>query len=172
MDQETARKRLATLAAQIDDGLDSLARVVRQVEKAAQTGDDFGRAGSTAFYLDRFYTAAEDLLLRIALELNGGGPAGEDWHKQLLSQMEKDIPGLRPAVIGHETRCLLDDLRRFRHRVRHAYDEELEWAKMERLLETVTTAQKALISDLEEFKRFLAQLIAGMSSSGPYKQAP
>ena len=113
-------------------------------------------------FIDAGRTAAKELLLRIALEMNGGAPAGDDWHTKPLSQMAKAVPKLRSAVIGRETRGLLDELRRFRHRIRQAYDEELDWAKMEPLLATVTSAHTSLIHDLEEFTHFLTQLVEGL----------
>lgn len=49
--------------------------------------------------------------------------------------MALDIPGIRPALLPAELRDPLDVLRRFRHRVRHAYGEDLAWHRMAEPLE-------------------------------------
>ena len=57
-------------------------------------------------------------------------PGGDDWHRRLLEQMSLDIPHVRPALLASDLRMHLDALSRFRHRVRHAHDQDYEWSRM------------------------------------------
>lgn len=63
-----------------------------------------------------------------------------------LDQRALDIPQARPALLTPELRRQLDVLRRFRHRVRHAYDEEYDWHRMAEPLEARAQAAKLLPS--------------------------
>lgn len=47
--------------------------------------------GSAAL-LDTFYTRVEQALRRLAPELNGGIPAGPDWHHRMLEDMASTSP--------------------------------------------------------------------------------
>lgn len=79
---------------------------------------DLRAAGSI---LHDFYRGIETVFRRIAYELNGGLPAGEDWHKQLLIDMSLEIDEVRPAVISKTLREHLDEYLGFRHVFRNVY---------------------------------------------------
>ncbi len=98
-----------------------------------------------------FYNAVEHYFERVALELNGGLPAGSDWHVTLLARMARELPDVRPAVIRAETRSRLDDYLRFRHLFRHRYGFELEWMKLVPLLTGIDTLAADLRGDLLAF---------------------
>lgn len=82
-----------------------------------------------------FYNAAERFFERVAVELNGGLPAGPDSHTQLLRRMSREVDGVRPAVIDDWLREVLHEYLRFRHLFRHGYGFMLDWAKISPLLE-------------------------------------
>lgn len=79
-----------------------------------------------AFNLHDFYTGVERIFLRIAQDLDGSVPQGAEWHKELLRQMEENLPGIRSAAIKSESLVReLNDLRGFRHVARNIYTCEL-----------------------------------------------
>ncbi|MGE5576461.1 MAG: hypothetical protein ACM3TT_04585 [Syntrophothermus sp.] len=45
-----------------------------------------------AHLLENFYTAIEDLFLRVARAVDRDLPAGDQWHRDLLQRMAYDIP--------------------------------------------------------------------------------
>ncbi len=51
---------------------------------------------SVALNLQAFYTGVERLFQLIAREVDQALPPGQTWHRDLLEQMGKDMPGVRP----------------------------------------------------------------------------
>ena len=147
---------------------EEMAVLVATGERAARAAARFGanepdefEIGGVAATLHEFYSVAENLFKRIALELNGGLPAGGDWHVQLLRDMALEIPGVRPAVVRRSTANQLKEFLDFRHRFRHTYGFELRWPPMRELVGRVPAAQEALQDDVERFVSFLRELAAG-----------
>jgi hypothetical protein len=105
---------------------------------------------SVALNLYGFYAGVERLFELIARRMDQNLPSGETWHRDLLRQMTKDLPDLRPAVISQETASALDKFRRFRHLVQNIYVMNLEADKMAEL----TTVLPALWPKLRD--EFLA----------------
>jgi hypothetical protein len=114
--------------------------------------------GGVALNLHAFYNGVENILRRVALELGEGLPGGDDWHARLLRNMTLDIPGLRPPLIGTETRNALEELLRFRHVVRHAYGHDLDWIRVEDLLNRSSNAYDLFVADTMQFVRFLEEM--------------
>ncbi|MDQ3702189.1 MAG: antitoxin, partial [Chloroflexota bacterium] len=83
-----------------------------------------------ALNLHGFYSGVERLLELIARHVDQAVPGGDAWHRELLYQMAREVPGVRPAVFGAERAAALDDLRRFRHVVRHLYAIHLDRQRM------------------------------------------
>jgi hypothetical protein len=156
---ERRAAELRTLLARLERQGGIIRRVGDRLERAAaraSEGSDPEAVAATALYLQHFYTGIEEALLRIAEELDGSGPSGDEWHRLLLDQMSLDIPEVRPSVLSTELSGHLDVLRRFRHRVRHAYDEEYEWRRMAEPLaayERVTVLLPAFFDRVEEVIR-------------------
>ncbi len=71
------------------------------------------------------------------------------WHADLVSQMQVDLPGVRPAVLPPDVATDLYELRRFRHFFRNAYVLGLDPERVH------ATAQRAL--------RVHPMLIAGLA---------
>lgn len=105
--------------------------------------------------LHDFYTGIEHIFETIAPELNGGLPAGESWHRELLTNMTLDLPGVRPPVLREETAHALDEFLRFRHLFRNVYGFELEWPRVRNLLERLPAAWSEVEADLDRFLAFL-----------------
>jgi hypothetical protein len=84
-----------------------------------------------AVEVHRYYTAFEVIAERVAKALDGVMPSGPRWHEELLSQIRRDIAGVRPALIDAETHVELTRLLSFRHFFRHAYSVELDWTRLQ-----------------------------------------
>ena len=111
-----------------------------------------------ALNLHGFYSRLERLFELIARHVDRNLPAGETWHRDLLQQMARDVADVRPAVIGRESVSTLDELRRFRHLVRHVYTFNLVPEKMEVLVSTLPGLWSQVRAELLAFARFLAEL--------------
>lgn len=115
--------------------------------------------------LHDFYTGAEKLLRRIAMTLDGGVPAGEAWHRDLLESMTHDLPRLRPPVLRADTRDALEDYLRFRHLFRSMYGHRLQWERVRELLEGVAAVHRLLEEDLDDAGAFLEALAEDAAES-------
>lgn len=157
------RIQIARLIAEIENELAYLERIEAQIEEARLRFGDvepngFGTQG-VALVLHDFYNAAENIFKRIALELGEGLPRGGEWHAVLLRNMTLDVPTLRHPVIRDTTASVLDEFRRFRHRVRHAYGFTLRWPALRGLLAEFDEAYQALVTDVRQFIAFLREML-------------
>lgn len=160
-----SRPQVERLIAEIENELMHLERIRAQVEEARSRFDDtepngFGTQG-VALVLHDFYNAAENVFKRVASELGEGLPQGGEWHAVLLRNMTLQISTLRPPVIRDETASLLDEFRRFRHRVRHAYGFTLRWLVLRGLLDEFDEAYQAFVADVRQFVAFLHEMAEG-----------
>lgn len=129
------------------------ARLHVAAERAQGSSPDPVAVAAVALHLQNLYTALEALLRRVAAELDGTVPAGDDWHRELLGQMTLDITDVRPRLLDSRLHADLDLLRRFRHVVRHAYAEEYDWNEMQPVLVAAERCMElfpAAINRLEE----------------------
>ena len=152
--------RYAVLASRVEAELADVHRAadkaVAAYEHAVQDEID------STFYLDSIamnlhavYGGIERIFEGIARELDGGLPAGPNWHRVLLSQMAIDVAGVRPVVIRQSTAQALDEYLRFRHLVRNLYTWSLDAAKLAELIAGLTPMLNNLDHDLAAFGRFL-----------------
>lgn len=118
------------------------------------------RSAALALALDRVYSALESILERVARTLEGGLPVGADWHRELLHDSTLDIPEVRPPVLHESSSAAADQLRRFRHFLRHAYAAELDSERVRQLAATWLAAVPSLAADLDRFEQFLVELAA------------
>jgi len=121
LDEAFARR----LAAEIESELTNLDRLEEQSASAPRTGDTFSLRARGSILHD-FYSGVERVFVRIAEELNGGVPQGEQWHRQLLMDMSLEISGVRPALVDAELARSLGEFLRFRHVFRNVYGFTLE----------------------------------------------
>jgi len=101
-----------------------LIHVDRDWRKFVETGDD-AYLKATAYDLHGFYGGLERIFEAVATAIDGSVPGGESWHRDLLQQMGRELPGIRPALFSEETVSLMDEFRRFRHRIRNIYSFNL-----------------------------------------------
>ena len=101
--------------------------------------------------LHSFCNGIENILKRIAVEIDESVPVGDGWHRALLKRMEKDVVGVRPAVLDHETVSALGPYLGFRHFFRHSYTFELDWMKVKPLVEEAESVLQRFRRDIESF---------------------
>jgi hypothetical protein len=154
---------LTFLATRIRDEIEQLDAVELRVRQAwSHVQDPSPAAGahldSVALQLHGFYTGIERMFELIARHIDGQRPGGDAWHRGLLQQISREVAGVRPAVVGESRVERLDDLRRFRHLVRHLYATQLDRERMYPLVEALPTLWQEVRADLLAFSAFLDDL--------------
>jgi hypothetical protein len=155
------REKALKQAKQIRDELAQIERIVSNVHSDwdgfLQKSDDVYLKG-VAYDLHGFYTGIERILESIADTIDDHLPTGENWHKDLLFQMGKEISNVRPAVLSEEAVALLDEYLRFRHRVRNIYSFNLIPERIKGLVERLPIVYGQVKLNLEDFAEFLEKL--------------
>ena len=67
-----------------------------------------------ATFLHSFYSGIENSLKRIAIEIDGGLPSGDAWHRKLLASMAS-ATDLRPPVLSNTLYETMGEYLAFRH---------------------------------------------------------
>lgn len=96
-------------------------------------GDEVGYEGC-AHHLGRMFNAFEQMALRIAKTFENNIDDEQRWHAALLKRLALRIEGVRPVLIPPELKLPLTELKAFRHVIVHAYELELDPAKLKLLL--------------------------------------
>lgn len=114
-------------------------RVLGETAALAQTRMGSGsdpELEACAFQLARFYNIVEQLALRVAKAFENNIDDDQSWHMELIRRLSIDIPGVRPPLFSSELVSDLQELRGFRHVIRHAYDLTLKKNKLIPLLDS------------------------------------
>ena len=107
-----------------------------------------------ARHLYDFYKGLENIFRRIARDIDGNLPQGEEWHKALLKQMAE--PGAtRAPILSEETCAELYKLLGFRHVFMYIYAEKLDY---EQTLENAKRVNAVFPNVSEELDVFIAWL--------------
>jgi len=117
---------------------------------------------TTAGILHDFYTGIEKIFQRIATEMDGEIPKGEDWHIDLLKRMAISLPQIRPEVIGEKLARELEEYLRFRHLFRNIYGFGLRWERIDTLAKALPKILKKFEAALQKFFQFLDKLSKNM----------
>jgi hypothetical protein len=124
-----------------------LAGMHRLLTTCRQTAPNEIELSALAATLHSFYTGAENIFKRVAVELDGEPVRGDAWHRELLLRMKRPTVR-RPALLSEELHDTLNEYLRFRHVFRNAYFFDLDWQKMSplalRMEETFQKLEKAL----------------------------
>ncbi|MFW5686300.1 MAG: hypothetical protein ACOC0O_06575 [Spirochaetota bacterium] len=142
------------VAREIETELESIERLSGELAHAPDSDDTFALRARGSIIHD-FYTGVERVFVRLAEEVNGGVPHGDHWHRQLLHDMEIEIPDVRPAVISAALAHDLDEFLRFRYVFRNVYGFVLQPDRLRALQAKLPTV---LARFLAEVRRFLAWL--------------
>ena len=111
-----------------------------------------------AMRVQQFYTALEDLFKQIAKSFENHIENMSNFHKELLTRMNTEVPQIRPAVISNKSMLLLDKIRAFRHFIRHAYDCELDEHELVLIQKKLKEEYPLVESDLKKFRSFVLSL--------------
>ena len=134
-----------------------LSHVERDWHRFVESGDD-AYLKAAAYDLHGFYGGLERIFETVATTIDGSVPGGESWHRDLLQQMGKELQGIRPAVFSEETVSLMDEFRRFRHRIRNIYSFNLVPERIKALVEKLPRVSGEINSSLHDFAQFLERV--------------
>jgi hypothetical protein len=109
-------------------------------------------AYAAALLLHHLYTAIEAILERALKVFDGTAPEGNHSHVQLLQQAARPVEGVRDAILPQDD--VVRDLRRFRHRLRKRYDDELDPTLLDPLIKAALNAWPKIRAHLEKFAAF------------------
>lgn len=70
---------------------------------------------------------------------------------KLIDRLYGDLPGIRPPLISDACFSLLDELRGFRYFFRHAYSYEIDFNKLQIVIEAADKLRDLYRTDIEYF---------------------
>jgi len=126
---------LAVLRAEIAEDCRVLSQTATLARSRIGAGTD-PEMEACAFQLARFYNIVEQLALRVAKAFENNIDDEQGWHMESIRRLSIAIPGVRPAFFSPELVSDLQELRGFRHVVRHAYELSLKSNKLGPLLDS------------------------------------
>lgn len=136
---------------QIDGLFESYSNLLLRIR---QEKPDLIETTAIASVLHSFYNGLENIFLSIAKRIDQNIPEGDQWHRDLLYQMEKKIPERNQVLTNYAIRQLADYMA-FRHFFRHSYSFTLEWKKLKKL---ITPAEDIWQKTKNELEQFLSSL--------------
>lgn len=119
-----------------------------------------------AVNLHAWYTAVECAYERIARLLDLSMPQGATWHVELLSQMQIEIPGLRPSVMPESVRAEIHELRKFRHFFRNAYVLDLDPQRVRDRTRELASADPMVQAGLRQLDAHIDAVRAALLGQG------
>lgn len=156
------KQLIRRLQSEINQEILSLEALLRELEtlkpRLAQkeiSNLDLRAAGSI---LHDFYNGVENIFRRVAQELNGGLPAGEDWHKQLLTDMSLDVKGVRPPLVSEDLKLKLQKYLGFRHIFRNVYGFHVEQEQIKVMVKEFPRILSWLRREIAAFQEYLDKL--------------
>lgn len=141
--------RQVAFAAQVRAQLLEIAAIYDRIDERERVSGPAGLE-SLALQLHNLYSAAEGLFEIVAEACEYHVDAGAGYHTSLLKRMHVAVPGVRPAAVSDEALPRLDNLRRFRHVVRHTYSAEIDRRQLRIVLEDARSLRPLLWRDVEE----------------------
>jgi uncharacterized protein (UPF0332 family) len=111
---------------------------------------DFIEMSACAMVLHSFYNGIENILILIFKHYDEKLPHSIRWHMELLDKAfipEKD----RDQIFENELQKTLEEYLKFRHFVRHSYGFQLEWERMENLINEISIFWKNIKDNINNF---------------------
>lgn len=166
-EQRASLATLARLRGEIAADRDAMRRALADAQAVlagwGERPPDRPHLALAAVALHGWYGALEAILERSARAVDGAVPAGEAWHRELLSQAMVEIPGLRPPILERGLHPQILGLLEFRHFFRHTYGVELDGDKLRQNLERLTAVAPEVERLLDRFDGFLAAAMARLT---------
>ena len=156
-------RRFLLLKADIDR---EMAQVERLLEESRRDLSGVGERTSrlevrgVGSVLHDFYSGVERVFERIAVELDGQLPRG-DQQSQLLNRMEVGVEGVRPRVLTPDLAERLRPFLRFRQRFWNIGGGQLDRERCAGLLAEADEVWPLLKQEMQDFKGVLGQLHDG-----------
>jgi hypothetical protein len=94
---------------------------------------DFIEMSAAALVLHSFYNGIENILVLIFKYYDEQLPKSNKWHMELLDKAFISEEN-RKQIFNTEIQETLEEYLKFRHFIRHAYGFQLEWERMEELI--------------------------------------
>jgi hypothetical protein len=142
------------LRKQVDVERQQLNRLIDEhrtlLESCASRQPNVIEVSALATFLHSFYSGVENSLKRIAIEMDGGVPSGDAWHRQLLTSMTSGT-NLRPPVLSNTLYQTLSEYLAFRHFFRQAYSFHFDWYKMSDLVLNAERSMRVFETEVDSF---------------------
>ena len=111
---------------------------------------DFIEISACAMVLHSFYNGIEKILVLLSKHYDGHLPGGYKWHTELLDRAFVSDEN-RKQFFSDELQKPLEEYLKFRHFVRHSYGFQLEWERMEDLINGIKTFWEAVKTNINNF---------------------
>jgi hypothetical protein len=155
------RSDISLLKVEIDSDFYDLERIVSEIKETVKVPNSsiptYRDKAALGALIHSFYNGIENVLKRVAEEVDHSVPVGEDWHRLLLRRMKGKVKGHRPPILRNQTVEILEPYLGFRHFFRHSYTFEIDWQKLKPLAKNIEIALKEFRTDLENFFSKLSQ---------------
>lgn len=122
------------------------------LEKCRSETPTLVEIAALAALLHSFYNGIENVLKRIAVEIDGVVPSGDSWHRDLLDQVTR-AEEKRPAAISQGLRSRLNEYLAFRHLFRGSLLINLLWERMRPLVMECRSVFAGFESEIRGFLR-------------------
>ena len=111
---------------------------------------DYIEMSAAALLLHSFYNGIENILVLVFKHYDEELPNDNKWHMKLLDKafVSKDN---RRQIFQIELQKTLEEYLRFRHYIRHAYGFQLDWTRMENLIDHVKNIWQIVKENLNSF---------------------
>jgi hypothetical protein len=165
-EQRASLAELARLRAELAANRAAMRRALADVEAVLSSWGgqvpDRAHLALAAVALHGWYGGLEAVLERAVRAIDGAVPAGDAWHRELLSQAMVEVPGVRPAILERTLFPQLVGLLEFRHFFRHAYGVELDPSKLRENLQRAAAIAPEVDVRLDRFEAFLEQAMRSL----------
>ena len=150
------KEEIQILISQIESDLGAIATLFSHISpyenKQPQTSFELIAVG---YYLHNLYCAFENIFRNITKTFEKQISDSS----QLLRLMKLEIQGIRPSIISKKSYDCLDELRRFRHLFRAAYDIELDWERMALVVKKALQLKQIYTGEINNFLQFLNEIL-------------
>lgn len=147
-------KIVRRVVGEIEEELQQLAAICEEAAACPRDSTTFGLRARGSILHD-FYGGVERVFRRIAEEVDGGLPQGDQWHQQLLTRMTIEIREVRLAVVTSGLASRLGDYLRFRHVFRNVYGNVLKAERLTSLEERLPETHRLFEDELRAFLRWM-----------------
>ena len=111
---------------------------------------DFIEISAAAMVLQSFYSGIENILTLIFKHYDGQLPNSNKWHMEILEKAFISDKN-RKNIFSSGSQIKLEEYLKFRHFVRHAYGFQLEWERMEDLINGINILWETIKKDINNF---------------------